>query len=247
MEKWVGYTGDMQSAKRLEKDLRQAAHGRSAEDIAFIGRFFKTHKGGYGEGDIFIGAKVPLIRAVCKNYKDMPLAEIETALESPTHEVRLAAVIIMANQTKKAGALHKKALFDLYLRRTDRINNWDIVDSSCRDVVGEYLLDKPRNTLYKLARSDNLWERRIAMVSTWAFIRHGEIDDTFKIAELLLRDKHDLIHKAVGWMLREAGKKVGHAPLKRWLGNHYTHMPRTALRYAIEHFDVQTRQHYLQK
>lgn len=242
----MSYTVIM-TAHQLEKDLRQAAAGRPAEDLAIIKRFFKSYKGGYSEGDVFIGAKVPVVRAVCKNYKDMALAQIEKALESPVHEVRLAAVIIMTDQSKKADPRHKKALFDLYLRRTDRINNWDIVDLSCRDVVGEYLLDKPRNVLYTLARSDNLWERRIAMVSTWAFIRHGEIDDTFKIAELLLQDKHDLIHKAVGWMLREAGKKVGHTPLKTWLDNHYKHMPRTALRYAIEHFDPAMRQHYLKK
>lgn len=247
MEKSVGYTGGMTSANQLEKDLRQAAHGRTPEDIAFIGRFFKSYKGGYSEGDVFIGATVPLIRAVCKKYKSMALAEIEKALESPTHETRLAAVIIMVNQAKKASPQHKKALFDLYLRRTDRINNWDIVDASCRDVVGEYLLDKPKGILYELARSDSLWERRIAMVSTWAFIRQGQVDDTFKMAALLLTDKHDLIHKAVGWMLREAGKKVGQAPLKAWLDKYYKHMPRTALRYAIEHFDPATRQNYLKK
>lgn len=237
----------MTTANHLEKDLRQAARGRSAQDIAFIEHFFKTHKGGYGEGDIFIGAKVPVIRDVCKKYADLPLAEIERALESPIHETRLAAVIIMADQAKKSGPVHKKALFDLYVRRTDRINNWDIVDTSCRDVVGEYLVDKPRAILYKLAQSDNLWERRIAIVSTWAFIRHGDIADTFTIAEALLGDKHDLIHKAVGWMLREVGKKMGHAVLKMWLDRHYRHMPRTALRYAIEHFDTGIRRHYLQK
>ena len=236
----------MNSAVELEKDLRAATH-RSTEDIALIQRFFKTGKGEYGDGDIFIGAKVPVIRHVCKKYITMPLPEIEKALENPVHEVRLAAVVIMVNQAKKAEAVHKKALFDLYLRRTDRINNWDIVDSSCRDVVGEYLLDKPRNVLYKLARSKNIWERRIAMVSTWAFIRQGQIDDTFNIAEILLGDKHDLIHKAVGWMLREAGKKAGHDRLKTFLDQHYRHMPRTALRYAIEHFDSAARQHYLRK
>lgn len=247
MEKWLRYTGDMTSAKQLEKDLRQVASHRTQEDIAFIGRFFKSYKGGYSEGDIFIGAKVPLIREVCKKYTAMSLTDIESALENPIHEVRLAAVIIMVSQAKKADDIHKKALFDLYLRRTDRINNWDIVDASCRDVVGEYLLDKPRKVLYTLAHSNDLWERRIAMVSTWAFIRKGQVDDTFKIAELLLHDKHDLIHKAVGWMLREAGKKVGHAPLQAFLDTHSKQMPRTALRYAIEHFDPKTRAHYLQK
>ncbi|HVI69671.1 MAG TPA: DNA alkylation repair protein, partial [Magnetospirillaceae bacterium] len=178
----------MVTAKQLEKDLRDAASGRPPEDIVIIGHFFKSYKGGYGEGDVFIGAKVPVIRAVCKKYKDMSLAEIEKALESPVHEVRLAAGILMTDQTKKANPAHKKALYDLYLRRTDRINNWDIVDASCRDVVGEYLLDKPRKVLYTLADSSDIWERRIAMVSTWAFIRKGQTDDTFKIAALLLKD-----------------------------------------------------------
>ncbi len=243
----MSYTGDMTFAKQLEKDLRGVSSHRTPEDIAFIGRFFKSYKGGYSESDVFIGAKVPWIREVCKEHSTASLADIERALDSPIHEVRLAAVIIMVNQAKKAATTHKKALFDLYLRRTDRINNWDIVDASCRDIVGEYLLDKPRKVLYELARSDDLWERRIAMVSTWAFIRKAQVDDTFKIAELLLHDTHDLIHKAVGWMLREAGKKVGHGRLRVFLDEHYKQMPRTALRYAIEHFDPKTRAHYLQK
>lgn len=236
------------TAKQLEIDLRAVAAHRAPEDLEFITRFFKTGKGGYSEGDQFIGAKVPWIRAVCKKYRDLPLPEIEKALESPIHEVRLAAVIIMADlaKSKRTDAALKKALFDLYLRRSDRVNNWDIVDSSCRDVVGEYLLDKPRDVLYKLARSKNLWERRIAMVSTWAYIRRGETKDTYAIAEILLDDKHDLIHKAVGWMLRETEKRPGGAEkLKKFLDKNAARMPRTALRYAIEHFDEATRKKYL--
>jgi 3-methyladenine DNA glycosylase AlkD len=235
------------TATELESDLRAASAHRTPEDIAFVGRFFKSYKGGYSEGDVFIGVKVPWIRAVVKKYKDLPLPEIEKALESPVHEVRLAAVIIMADlcKSKSTDVALKKALFDLYLRRTDRVNNWDIVDSSCRDVVGEYLLDKPRDVLYKLARSKDVWERRIAMVSTWAFIRRGETKDTFKIAEMLLNDKHDLIHKAVGWMLRETEKRATAEPLKKFLNKNAVHMPRTALRYAIEHFDAPTRQKYM--
>lgn len=236
----------METANNLEKDLRAIGKGRPPEDITIIGHFFKTYKGGYGEGDQFLGVKVPPTRLVCKKYAEMPLAEIEKALDSPWHEVRLAAVIIMANQTKKGGEALKKALYDLYLRRTDRINNWDIVDTSCPFVVGNYLLDKPRNILYTLARSKQLWERRIAIVSTWAFIRAGQLEDTFKIAELLLADTHDLIHKAVGWMLREAGKRDRPA-LVAFLNTHHKQMPRTALRYAIEHFDEPTRKKYLQK
>lgn len=234
------------TAAQLEADLRAVTH-RTPEEVAFIGHFFKTGKGQYGEGDQFIGTRVPTIRAVCKKYRDLPLPEIERALESPIHEVRLAAVIIMAEQSKKADPTLKKALFDLYLRRTDRINNWDIIDSSCGYVVGVYLQDKPRDILYKLARSKDVWERRIAMVSTWAFIRRGETKDAFAIAELLLHDKHDLIHKATGWMLRETEKKAGAKQLQDFLDEHAAHMPRTALRYAIEHFDAPTRQKYLAK
>jgi len=234
----------MISAISLEKDLRAVA-SRSPEDLATLERFFKTKKGQYAAGDVFIGVTVPANRAVCKKYKDMSLAEIERALESPIHEVRLAAVIIMADQTKKGSELLKKALYDLYLRRSDRINNWDIVDSSCRAVVGDYLLDKSRAPLYKLARSSDLWEKRIAMVSTFAFISTGETSETYKIAEMLMRDSHDLIQKAVGWMLRETGKRAGPDRLRVFLNKHAATMPRTALRYAIEHFGPDERAKYL--
>jgi len=234
------------TAANLEKDLRAVA-SRTTDDLAVLARFFKTGKGQYAEGDIFIGVTVPANRKICKKYHEMGLPEIEKALDNPVHEVRLAAVMIMAAQAKKAEATLKKALYDLYLRRTDRINNWDIVDSSCRDVVGEYLLDKPRDPLYKLAGSANLWERRIAMVSTLAFMRAGQDRDVYKIAQMLLHDRHDLIHKAVGWMLREAGKKVSRAHLLAFLTTHAGTMPRTALRYAIEHLDPATKQMYMAK
>ena len=234
------------TAAELEKDLRAVA-SRSATELEVIARFFKTGKGQYAEGDIFMGVTVPAIRKICKKYHEMGLPEIEKALDNPVHEVRLAAVIIMANQTKKGSEALKKALYNLYLRRTDRINNWDIVDSSCRDVVGNYLLNKSRDPLYKLAGSTNLWERRIAMVSTAAFMRAGQDADVYKIATMLLHDQHDLIHKAVGWMLREAGKYVSRPHLLAFLDTHAKTMPRTALRYAIEHLDPATRQAYMQK
>jgi 3-methyladenine DNA glycosylase AlkD len=234
------------TAINLERDLRAVA-SRSSDELAVLARFFKTGAGQYAEGDIFVGVTVPATRKICKKYHEMNLAEIEKALDNPVHEVRLAAVIIMTNQSKKADAVSKKALYDLYLHRTDRINNWDIVDASCRDVVGEYLLDKPRDPLYKLAKSGNLWERRIAMVSTLAFIRAGQDADVYKIATMLLGDTHDLIHKAVGWMLREAGKKVSRPHLLAFLDEHAKTMPRTALRYAIEHLDAAARQAYMQK
>lgn len=213
-------------------------------DATFAQRFFKTGPGQYGEGDIFIGIRVPVTRKVAARYRSLNLAEIEKLLESPIHEHRLAALIIMTEQAKRATPEQKRALYDLYLRRTDRINNWDLVDVSCRGVVGGYLLDKPRQPLYDLARSQNIWERRIAMVSTWEFIRNNQLQDTFAIAEILLGDAHDLIHKAVGWMLREAGKK-NEASLKEFLDQHAAAMPRTALRYAIERLHPADKAHYM--
>ena len=213
-------------------------------DAAFLQRFFKTGPGEYGEGDVFIGLRVPITRKVCKEFRQLPLQEIEKVLESPVHEHRLAAVIIMAERAKRADGQQKQALYELYLKRTDRLNNWDIIDVSCRDVVGGYLQDKSREPLYQLARSNNMWERRIAIVSTWQFIRAHDLSDTFAIATMLLGDTHDLIHKATGWMLREAGKK-DEAQLVEFLEQHAATMPRTMLRYAIEKFPPQIRAEYL--
>ncbi len=184
--------------------------------------------------------------ALAKEFIEMPPAEIEKLLENPIHEVRAGALSIMDKQarSRKTPPERRKELFDLYLRRTDRINNWDLVDVSAPYVVGGYLFDKPRDVLYKLARSKNVWERRTAIVSTYFFIRQGDIDDTFKIAEMLLKDKHDLIHKATGGWLREAGKRDPKRLLS-FLEKHAATMPRTALRYAIEHLDRKQREHYL--
>lgn len=221
-------------------------HVRRPEDAQFLQRFFKSGPGEYGEGDIFVGVRVPDNRLVCRQFRDMPRGELIKMLDSPIHEVRLGAVMIMADQSKRAknSPAVRKTLYNLYLQKTNRINNWDIVDASCRDVVGGYLFDKPRTPLQRLAKSKNIWERRIAMVSTWYFIREGQVDDTFAIAKLLLSDTHDLIHKAVGWMLREAGKKDV-TKLRQFLDQHAATMPRTALRYAIEHFNAEERAHYL--
>lgn len=211
----------------------------------FAQRFFKTGKGQYGEDDIFIGITVPVTRKVAADFRDLPLKEIEQVLESPIHEHRLAAVIIMTEQAKRTkDPVLQRDLYELYLRRSDRINNWDLVDVSCRQVVGGYLIDKPRDPLYKLARSKSLWERRIAMVSTWQFIRAGQLADTFAIAEILLGDQHDLMHKAVGWMLREAGKKNQDA-LCDFLDQYAATMPRTALRYALERLAPGERDYYM--
>ncbi len=231
----------MVTAEQLQTELDSLGNPTDAE---FLQRFFKTGPGQYGEGDIFLGVRVPVTRKVAARYRDMPLAGIEKLLDSPIHEHRLAAVIIMTEQAKRADQAGKKALFDLYLRRTDRVNNWDIVDLSCREIVGGYLIDKPRDILYTLARSPDIWERRIAMVSTWQFIRAAQLNDTFQIAELLLSDTHDLIHKAVGWMLREAGKK-DEAALRRFLDKYAAVMPRTALRYAVERLHTTDKTHYM--
>jgi 3-methyladenine DNA glycosylase AlkD len=228
----------------LQAVQKYTSHG----DAEFLGHFFKTGEGQYGAGDIFIGVRAPDNRKVCKEFINASLAQLEELLESPIHELRLCAVMIMAYKYPKADAVQRKALFDLYLRRTDRINNWDIVDASCRSVVGQYILDHPEKSdiLRKLARSKDLWERRIAIVSTWQLIRVRQFDLTYEIAEMLLNDKEDLIHKAVGWMLREAGKR-DELPLREFLAEHKSVMPRTALRYAIEKFSPEDRAEYLRK
>lgn len=215
-----------------------------------LGQFFKTGEGQYSAGDIFIGVRVPEIRQLAKRFAQATLTDIESLLESPIHEQRLLAVIILAEQYRWAAKNPelRQAIFDLYLRRTDRINNWDIVDSSSRQIVGQYILDHPDKAgiVRKLAASGDIWERRIAIVSTWQLIRAGQLDLTFEIAEMLLGDKQDLIHKAVGWMLREAGKR-NELRLREFLQQHKSAMPRTALRYAIEHFSPSDRARFLQK
>lgn len=227
----------------LQNILNQHA---SDTDAIFLQRFFKTGPGEYGEGDQFIGLRVPQTRRICRDFFDLSIDQIEIMLESPIHEHRLAGLIIMSNQvkSKKFPTSHKELLYELYLRRTDRINNWDLVDTSCRDVVGRYLMDKPRDILYQLAESSDLWERRIAIVSTWEFIRHGDLDDTFRLSKALKNDKQDLIHKASGWMLREAGKKDVNR-LVEFLDENATTMPRTMLRYSIEKLPEAQRRYYL--
>jgi DNA alkylation repair enzyme len=209
-------------------------------------RYFKSGKGEYGEGDKFIGVRMGDVFNLAKGSLEMPLAEIEKLLESPIHEARAGALSIMGQiaRRKKTPEARRKELFDLYMRRHDRVNNWDLVDLGALYVVGIHLLDKPRAILYKLARSKNMWERRTAIVSTGQFIRKGEVEDTFKIAEMLLKDDQDLIHKGTGWMLRAAGQ-VDRRQLLKFLDQHAATMPRTLLRYAIEKFDPKQREHYL--
>jgi 3-methyladenine DNA glycosylase AlkD len=217
-----------------------------ASQVPALSRFFKTGPGEYGEGDVFIGGRRGPLTELSKQYLGMPVEELELLLGNPIHEARAAALTIMAQEARKKRTTEgrRRELFELYLQRHDGINNWDLVDSAAPYVVGGYLLDRPREILYQLARSEDLWERRTAMVSTGYFIREGQLDDTFAIAELLLGDRHDLIHKATGWMLREAGK-VDRGRLRAFLDAHAATMPRTALRYAIEKFTPAERAHYL--
>jgi len=233
------------TAKQFIVRLNQHA---SPSDAAQMQRYFKTAPGEYGAGDVFIGVRMGNVFALAKEFAEMPLDEIEKLLESPIHEARAGAVSIMDFQArrKKTSDARRQELFELYLRRHDRINNWDLVDRSAMYVVGGYLYDKPRAVLYRLARSKNIWERRTAIVSTAYFIRQRDLDDTFKLAEMLLRDEHDLIHKATGWMLRAAGD-TDRERLLEFLDQHAATMPRTMLRYAIEHFDQKQRVQYMKK
>ncbi len=225
---------------------RQLSKLSSATELKKIEGYFKSGEGQYAEGDKFIGVRMGQIFALAKKFMNMQPGEIEKLLESPVHESRVGAVSIMDFQARdrKTPAERLKALYELYIDRHDRVNNWDLVDRSAPYVVGGYLADKPRNILYKLARSKNMWERRTAIVSTFYFIRKGEIDDTFKIAEILVNDKEDLIHKAVGGWIREAGKRDPQRLLK-FLDKHAATMPRTALRYAIEKLDAKKKKYFM--
>jgi 3-methyladenine DNA glycosylase AlkD len=232
---------DMSTDHSADQFVKMLEAQRSPEEAEKIQRYFK-----HGEGDTFIGVRMGQVFMLAKAFIDMPPSEIEKLLESPIHEVRAGALSIMDKQARrrKTPERRRKELFELYLRRHDRINNWDLVDLGAPYVIGGYLFDKPRDILYTLAHSQNIWERRTAIVSTYYFIRAGDVADTFNIAELLLNDDHDLIHKATGGWLREAGKKDPQK-LVSFLDHHAATMPRVALRYATEHLDKEQRDHYL--
>ena len=218
----------------------------SLEKAVHLSRFFKTGPGQYGEGDRFLGVMVPYSRAIAKANKAMPLEEVQLLLESPWHEARLCALLILVYRFKerKITEEEREQIYSFYIKNARRCNNWDLVDLSCRDIVGEYLVDKDRSILYRLADSENLWEQRIAVVATWAFIRRSDFNDTLALAERLMAHKHDLMHKAVGWMLREVGKK-DRETLTNFLEKNATQLPRTTLRYAIEHYPESQRQYFL--
>ncbi len=230
--------------------LKELQSVGSPEKAAHLSRFFKTGPGEYGEGDRFIGVTVPHTRIIAKANQAMPLEEIKHLLDAPWHEARLCGLLILVFRFQKAqkskNTAEQEAIFRFYIKNARRCNNWDLVDLSCRDIVGEYLADKDRSLLYQLADSDNLWEQRIAIVASWAFIRKNDFTDTLELSKRLLPHKHDLIHKAVGWMLREVGKRDRDV-LTRFIETYAVSMPRTCLRYAIEHYPEEQRQYFLKK
>ena len=234
----------MTEINKLKKDLKQAANPKQAK---ILQGFFRTGKGEYGEGDIFLGIKVPVLRKFSKKYwQTLSVSDIKTLLTSKIHEERMLALYILILQYKKGDEQERKNIFDFYLKHTKYINNWDLVDVSTPNIVGDYLLDKDRKILYKLVRSKDLWERRISIMACFTFIRNNDYKDALKISEILLKDDHDLIHKAVGWMLREVGNR--NMPVEeKFLKKHYKKMARTMLRYAIEKFPEPKRKYYLNK
>jgi len=227
----------------LKKDFEKLSNPAKAKLLA---SFFKTKKGEYGEGDVFLGIVVPKQRELVKKYQTLSLSDLQDLLRNTIHEYRLTALFILVFQYKKADKNQKQKIVNFYLKNTKNINNWDLVDLSAHYILGDFLLEKDKSILYQLVKSKNLWERRISIMSTFAFIKKDSFGDTLKISELLLNDQHDLIHKAVGWMLREIGKR----DLKieeSFLMKYYQKMPRTMLRYAIEKFEEKKRKFYLTK
>ncbi len=224
-------------------ELKNIADPEKAKNLRW---FFKTGKGEYGEGDQFLGITVPKLREISKKYQNLKLDDLQKLLESKIHEHRLSALMILRFKYQISKIKDQSAIVRFYLKNTKKINNWDLVDLSCSYILGNWLINNERNILYKLAKSKNLWEKRISIVSTFAFIRGGQFTDTLRISKILINDKHDLIHKAVGWALREVGKKDKQTEIN-FLDKHYKTMPRTMLRYAIEKFSEKERKFYLKK
>lgn len=230
-------------AKQVAAALQAVAVPNAARELS---RFFKTGKGEYGAGDKFIGVRVPATRAIARGFVDLSPGDLNDLLDSEFHEHRFAALVILVAQFKKAGADEQLRIYEFYLAamRRGRINNWDLVDSSAEFIVGEYLWERPRDILHRLARSGIVWERRIAMLSTFAFIKKGDATTTLELAHVMLNDKHDLIQKAVGWMLRETGKRVDRKLLVAFLRDHAAEMPRVTLSYATEHLSQAERVYF---
>ncbi len=229
------------TAQEIRRHLQNLANPEKAK---ILQGFFKTGPGEYGDGDRFLGIVVPVIRKLVKQYQDTPIGEVKKLLSSAIHEERLLALLMLVQRYEKGDDGLKKIVYDLYLESTEYINNWDLVDLSAEKIVGPYLRDRARRPLYRLAKSKSLWERRIAVISTFHYIKNRDYGDTLAISGLLLDDEEDLIHKAVGWMLREVGKR-DRGVEERFLRAHYRSMPRTMLRYAIERFPESKRKKYL--
>ena len=229
------------SLTEIKKEIKKQANPKQA---VILQGFFKTGKGEYGEGDVFYGIKVPEQRAIAMQFKDLSLNDLKSLLNSKIHEERLIAAFILVDQYKRGDEKKKKIIFNFYLKNRKGINNWDLVDLSAPKIVGAYLIDREKDLLYKFANSKDLWEKRISIISTQAFIREHFFEDTLNISKILLNDKHDLIHKAVGWMLREVGNRDIETE-EEFLKKFYKKMPRTMLRYAIEKFPEQKRINYL--
>lgn len=231
------------SLKQIRSKLKECIQPEKAQ---FYPRFFKTGPGEYGEGDIFLGVTVPDLRRLAKKYKDLSIDDSLTLLRSQYHEERLLSLFILIHKFEKGTETEKNQLYKLYLDNTAHINNWDLVDASAYKICGPYLYKKNRKVLYQLVKSDDLWERRISIMTTYYFIKNHDYDDTLALAEILLQDDHDLIHKAVGWMLRELGKRDIDLECA-FLDKHTAQMPRTMLRYAIEKFPEKMRKEYLMR
>jgi len=233
----------MNNVDLIKSELK--AHSR-LDKSEILSKFFKTGKGQYGEGDVFLGVMVPEQRTIAKKHKHISLIEIKNLLESKIHEHRLTALLILVEQFKEGDISTKESIFNFYLNNVEFVNNWDLVDLTADKIVGEWLLNNDKALLFELAKSSDLWKRRISIISTFAFIKKGKFNITLEISEMLLNDPHDLIQKAVGWMLRELGKR-NQSKEEQFLMRHYKTMPRTMLRYAIERFDQSKRAQYMQR
>lgn len=232
-----------EKTKKIKEELQKKSNPGK---IKILSNFFKTGKGEYGEGDKFIGLNVPANREVAKQNKEAEISVISELLESDIHEERLCALLILVEKYKKSDCEKKKDIFEYYIKQTKNINNWDLVDLSAPKIVGEYLLEKDKSVLLAMSKSKSMWERRIAIVSTITFIKAGKYETTLEIAKILIDDKEDLIQKAVGWMLREAGKKEKKV-LIDFLNEYHTRMPRTMLRYSLEKLEKEEKEYYMKK
>jgi len=234
----------MQTINMLRNEMNRMKDSKVAESSEW---FFKTGPGEYGEGDQFIGIRVPVLRKLAKQYAQLSREELKSAIQSPIHEERLISLFILIGQYQKSAELKEQtSIFNFYIKHMKYVNNWDLVDSSAPYIIGAHLLEKDKSILRNWAVNKNLWKRRIAIVSTFHFIKHAFYDDTLEISEMLMGDKEDLIHKATGWMLREVGKR-DFARIENFINRHHSIMPRTMLRYAIERFPETKRKRYLKK